>query len=493
MASSRPASEPRESGDTPDQASSNSSDKVALSAKIALAVVLVAELMNVLDHSIVLNAIPTLQRSLGAEPAHVQWFTAGYGLAVALGLITSGRLGDIYGRRRFFLIGATVFTLASLLCGIAISPEQLVLFRVLQGTGAAIMLPQVLATIHVTFEGEHRSRAFGLYGAILSLGSALGPVLGGVLVQADLLGLGWRPIFLINLPVGLAVIVLGRRFITESIAERAERFDVAGMLLSALAVLLLVLPLTEGPVYDWPAWAFAMLVGAVLVLGVFIAQQRRRQHDSPLVVLSIFRGRAFPGGLCAQLLFGLLSGMFFITWTLYLQRGLDMSPIEAAMAFVLITLGEMAGVAVAVRTAGRFARRLPQAGALLGLGTVVAYALLIGTRQEDLTLWEMAVPVLLFGVAAGMIAGPLADLSLSKIPEENSGSASGLFSTSIHLGMALGTALTALVFFSVTGGSFDGSANREAFIGVLWWVAGAFALIWGLLFFLPSCAKAEAD
>lgn len=469
------------------------SGKVALSAKIALAVVLVAELMNVLDHSIVLNAIPTLQQALGAEPAQVQWLTAGYGLAVALGLITCGRLGDIYGRRRVFLIGASVFTAASLLCGIALSPEHLVAARVLQGTGAAIMLPQVLATVHVTFDGENRSRAFGLYGAILSLGSALGPVLGGVLVQADLFGLGWRTIFLINLPIGLAVVVLGRRFIIESTAEKAERLDIAGMVLSALAVVLIVFPLTEGPSHDWPLWSFVMLAASFLIAGIFIAQQRRRQHRSPLVVLSIFRGKAFPAGLCAQLLFGLLSGMLFITWTLYLQRGLDMSPIQAAMAFVLLTLGEMAGVAVAVRTAGRLARRLPQTGAVLALMTVVAYAALVNGLQDELTLLGMAVPLLVLGSAFGMIGGPLADLALSEIPEENAGSASGLFSTSIHLAMALGTALTALVFFSVTGGSFDGAANREGFTGVLWWIAGAFAVLWGLMFFLPGRAKVESE
>lgn len=163
------------------------------------------------------------------------------------------------------------------------------------------------------------------------------------------------------------------------------------------------------------------------------------------------------------------------------------------MAFVLLTLGEMAGVTVAVKTAGRFARRLPQTGVLLALAAVVAYALLIGSRQAELTLLEMAVPVLLFGSAFGMIGGPLADLALSKVSEENAGSASGLFNTSIHLGMALGTALTALVFFSATGGSFDGAVNRAAFTGVLWWVAGAFVLMWGLLFFLPRRAQTQTD
>ncbi|MCY0944801.1 MFS transporter [Streptomyces antarcticus] len=277
-----------------------------------------AELMNMLDQSVVLTALPAIQESTGAGPAAVQWLTTGYSLPVAVGLITGGRLGDIYGRRRILLIGTVVFTAASLLCGLATGPGMLIAARVLQGGGAAVMIPQVLATLHVTFDGEHRSRAFGLYAAVLSIGAVLGPVLGGVLTEADLFGLGWRPIFLINVPIGLAVILLGRKFITESTARKAERLDVTGMLLSALAVVLIVFPLTEGHAHHWPLWCFAMLATGLIVLAVFLRHQQRRKNDAPLVVLSFFKGKAFSGGLAAQLLLGLLSGMFFMTWTLYL-------------------------------------------------------------------------------------------------------------------------------------------------------------------------------
>ncbi|MGI5478789.1 MFS transporter [Streptomyces lavendofoliae] len=461
-------------------------------ARIALVVVLVAELMDILDQSVVLTALPSIQASTGAGPAAAQWLTAGYSLTVAIGLITGGRLGDLHGRRRILLIGTALFTLASLLCGIATGPGVLIAGRVVQGAGVALMIPQVLATLHVTFDGENRSRAFGLYGAVLSLASVLGPVLGGVLTQLDLFGLSWRPIFLINVPVGLAVIVLGRKFVPESTAPDADRLDLTGVLLSALAMALIVFPLTEGNTHHWPLWCFAMLAGGLLALGVLLRHQRRRQDDAPLLALGLFRGKRFPGGLSAQLMLGLLCGLFFTTWTQYLQRGLDMSPVMAAAAFVLLALGELAGATVAMRTAGRFGHRLPQAGSLIALVSTAAYGLQINSRQADLSLLAMTVPVVLIGFGLGMVGGPLADLSLAGVPHERAGSASGLFNTAMHLGIALGAALTALVFFATTGGSAEGAINREAFTGVLWWAGGTLTLMWALMFCLPEHPKSRA-
>ncbi|MFE9534120.1 MFS transporter [Streptomyces sp. NPDC006691] len=470
---------------SPTPSPSRPPQKMALVARIALVVLLVAELMDILDQSVVLTALPAIQSSTGAGPAAVQWLTAGYSLTVAVGLITGGRLGDLHGRRRILLIGTVVFLTASLLCGLATGPAVLIGARVLQGVGVALMIPQVLATLHVTFDGENRSRAFGLYGAVLSLANVLGPVLGGLLTEADLFGLSWRPIFLINVPVGLAVIVLGRRVIPESTAERADRLDLTGMLLSAPAIVLVLFPLTEGHTHHWPLWCFAMLGAGLLVLGVFLRHQRRKQNRAPLVPLSLFRVRQFSGGLSAQLTLGLLCGLFFMTWTLYLQRGLGMSPFHAALAFVLLSLGELAGATIAAKSAGRFARRLPQAGALVALASMTAYGVQIGSRQADLTLGAMTGPVVLIGFGLGMVGGPLADMALAGVPHEKAGSASGLFNTAMHLGIALGTALTAVVFFAATGGSPDGAVNRGAFTGVLWWVGGSLVLMWGLMFCLP--------
>ncbi|WP_251018557.1 MFS transporter [Streptomyces sp. ISL-11] len=182
-----------------------------------------------------------------------------------------------------------------------------------------------------------------------------------------------------------------------------------------------------------------------------------------------------------------------MTWTLYLQRGLGMSPLQAALAFVVIALGEMAGAVIAMKTAGRFGRRVPQAGALIALASMVAYGLQVSSRQADLTIPAMTVPLLLLGIGFGTIGAPIADMSLAKVPHESAGSASGLFNTSTQLGIAFGAALTALVFFSATGGSPDGTVNRDAFTGVLWWVGGAFAVMWGLMFFLPKHTNSQAD
>jgi EmrB/QacA subfamily drug resistance transporter len=467
--------------------------KMALAAWIALLVLLTAELMNMLDQSVVLTALPAIQESTGAGPVAVQWLTTAYSLPVAVGLITGGRLGDIYGRRRILLMGTVVFTAASLLCGLATGPGVLIGARLLQGVGVAVMIPQVLATMHVTFEGQNRSKAFGLYGAVLAIANVLGPVLGGVLTQADLFGLSWRPIFLVNVPVGLAVLLLGRTFIPESTVRKADRLDLAGMLLSGLAIVLILFPLTEGHAHGWPLWCFVMLAAGVLVLGVFLRHQRRRQGNAPLVTLPLFRVRQFSGGMAADLLHGLLCGLFFMTWTLYLQRALGMSPFHAALAFVLLSVGELGGATVAAKTAGRFARRLPQAGALIATAAMVTYGLQIGSHQADLSLLAMTAPVVLIGFGLGMVSGPLADLSLARVPHEDAGSASGLFNTAIHLGIALGTALTAVVFFAITGGSPDGAVNRDAFVTVLWWVGGLLALMWALMFYLPKHANSQDD
>lgn len=491
MPSSALDNEPHHTTQTPANPSPGLS-KMGLTAWIALLVLLGAELMDMIDQSVVLTALPAIQESTGAGPDTVQWLTTGYSLPIALGLITGGRLGDLYGRRKLLLIGTVVFTMASLLCGLAAGPGVLIGARGLQGLGAALMIPQILATLHVTFEGRNRSKVFGLYGAVMSLANVLGPVVGGLLTEADLFGLSWRPIFLVNVPVGLAVLLLGRRFIPESTARKADRPDLTGMALSALAIVLIVFPLSEGHLHHWPLWCFVLLAAGLLVLGVFLRQQKRKQGDAPLVALSLFRGRQFSGGMAAQLLHGLLCGLFFMTWTLYLQRGLGMSPFHAALAFVLLSFGELAGATIAAKSAGRFARRLPQAGVLIAIAAMACYGLQINSGP-DLTLPAMTAPVVLIGFGLGMVSGPLADMSLARVPPEDAGSASGLFNTVMHLGIALGTALTALVFFATTSGSPDAALHRDAFLTVLWWVGSLLALMWALMFFLPEQADDQAD
>lgn len=455
---------------------------------VMLVVVLVAELMNALDGSVVYTSLPSIQHDTGASGPAVQWIHAAYALTFALGLITGGRLGDLYGRKRLFLLGTGVFTAASLLCGLAGTPALLITARVVQGSAAAVMVPQVLATLHVTFDEGSRAKAFSLYGTIMSLGSVAGPVLGGVLTSADVLGLGWRPIFLINVPIGLATVLLGLRYLPESRDLAARRLDLTGMVLASLGLLLIAYPLTVGGAHQWPAWSFLMMAGGALTLAVFVVQQRARTargHD-PLVVLALFKTRAFTAGLSAQLVFGVLSGVFFLAWTLFMQDGLGLSPRQAATGFVAASVGEMAGAWLAMSLAVRHGRRAPQAGALLAAATLCGYAWLIAEQNTGLPPVLTVLPMLPVGLGLGMIGAALADMTLRQVDHDHAGSASGLFNTSTQLGIALGTALTAVVFFAHSPAGSHGTTVTAAFTGTLWYVITALLAMWALMLWLPK-------
>ncbi|MEU9035163.1 MFS transporter [Streptomyces sp. NPDC048352] len=461
-------------------------------ATIILVVVLIAELMNALDGSIVHTALPSIQADTGASSAAVQWIPAAYSLTFALALITGGRLGDLFGRKRVFIAGTVLFTLASLLCGTATGPEFLVAARALQGAGAAAMVPQVMATIAVTFQGESQAKAFGMYGMIMSLGGVLGPVLGAVLTSADIAGLGWRAIFLINLPIGLATVLFALRFLPESREQQARRLDPLGMLLSSGGLLLLAYPLTVGGEKHWPTWSFVMLVAGALVLAAFVAQQRAktRKDGSALVALSLFRSRAFAGGLAAQLVFGLVSGVFLLTWVLFMQSGLGLSPGQFAPASVAISIGGMAGAMLASKWAGAHVRRVPQAGAVLIAATLVGYQLLVSAQQTSMPFTAAVAPMILVGAGFGMVGAGLAGLTLSQVGHEDAGSAAGLFNTAMQLGTALGIATASVVFFDHAPAGSHGTTVTEAFAGSVWYVVAALAVMWALMFRLPKRAHA---
>ncbi|MFD3697963.1 MFS transporter [Streptomyces sp. NPDC058646] len=456
--------------------------------------VLIAELMNALDGSIVHTALPSIQADTGATSAAVQWIPAAYTLTFALALITGGRLGDLFGRKRVFIAGTTLFTLASLLCGIATGPEFLVAARALQGAGAAAMVPQVMAVIAVTFQGDSQAKAFGMYGMIMSLGGVLGPVLGAVLTAADIAGLGWRAIFLINLPIGLATVLFALRFIPEPREQHALRLDLLGMLLSAAGLLLIAYPLTVGGEKHWPAWSFGMIAAGVIVLGVFVAQQRARtaKDGSALVALSLFESKAFAGGLAAQLVFGLVSGVFLLTWVLFMQSGLGLTPGQFAPASVAISIGGMAGAMLASKRAGRHLRRVPQAGAVLIAVTLVGYQLLVSAQQTEVPFVAAVAPMILVGAGFGMVGAGLAGLTLSQVGHQDAGSAAGLFNTAVQLGTALGIATVSVVFFQYDPAGSHGTTVTQAFAGSVWYVIAALAVMWALMFRLPAPPKATA-
>ncbi|MFD3330440.1 MFS transporter [Streptomyces sp. NPDC058701] len=459
---------------------------------LALAIVMTAAFMDLVDVTIVNIAIPSMRQDLGASTSAIQWITAGYALAFAAGLITGGRLGDIYGRRRLFLVGIAGFTAASLLCGIAANPAMLVSSRLLQGAMAALMVPQVLAIIHVTFPPHERGKVFGLFGAIVGLGAVSGPMLGALLTQWNLFGLEWRPIFLINLPVGIAGVILGRKFITESKAPQALRLDLVGVVLATLALVMLIFPLTQGRENDWPVWGFVCMGLAPFVFAGFIAYEKYKikKDGSPLVELSLFKVKSFAGGIAVQLTFGIATGIFFLVWTLYMQMGLGWSALRAGTTGIPFSIAVSAAAGISVqKLVPRFGRKVLQAGALTMAAGLLLYIWESQHYGLGIASWQMAAPLVVMGIGMGLIVAPLTDTVLSEVPREHAGSASGLINTTGQMGNALGLGLTSVVFFGLIDDDLAfGPPYVEAFRGALWWVVAVLVVIFAVMFMLPRKA-----
>jgi EmrB/QacA subfamily drug resistance transporter len=465
---------------------------------VALAIVITAAFMDLVDVTIVNIAIPSIQGDLGSTPSQIQWIVAGYALAFGVGLITGGRLGDIYGRKRLFLTGVAAFTVASALCGFAGSPEMLIGSRILQGVAAALMVPQVLAIIHSTFPPHERGKVFGLWGAIVGLGGISGPLLGALLTNWNLFGLEWRPIFLINLPVGILALVFGAKYIAESKAPRALRLDLVGVALGTLGLLMLLYPLTRGEELGWPLWGYLAMIGSLVVFGALVAYERakKRRDGSPLIELSLFRVKSFSAGVSVQLAFGVVTGIFFLVWTLYMQVGLGWSVLRAGLTGIPFSIATTIAAGISVeKLIPRFGRKVLQAGAV-----IMALGMLLYWWEADryglgIASWQMALPLTVIGLGMGLIVAPLANAVLAEVPVEHAGSASGLINTTLQTGQALGLALTSVFFFGVMAENVAGPRVGPEFVGAfqntLVWVASILLGIAVLMVALPRAAAPE--
>ncbi|MEW2455980.1 DHA2 family efflux MFS transporter permease subunit [Streptomyces albus] len=434
------------------------------SSRGVLAVVLIAVFVDVLDANIVNVAIPAIQRDLGATNSAIQWSLIGYTLPFALMLITGGRLGDIFGRRRLFLLGMAGFTAASVLCGTAISPGMLITGRVVQGAMAAMMVPQVLSIIAATIPPAKRGGAFVLYGMIAGTANVSGPILGGLLLKADLFGLDWRPIFLVNLPVGICAFVMAVRLLPESRSEKPLRLDPLGVVLITGALLAVLYPLLQGRELGWPGWGWGLMVAALPVLGLFIVWQRRKQaaDGSPLVPPSLFRLRAFNAGLVVMLTFLTAIIGFFLIMTLYLQRGLGYSPLAAGAASLAWPIG-VTLAAIFISNAGTAPKRIVVT--LGAVGMVVGLLLLIGTIElagTGLSGWHLVPSLLVGGLGMGLVMAQATNVSLLEVPGSDSGAASGVFNAVMQAGGVVGVAVIGVLFFGAVGSQAGSGSNAVA-------------------------------
>jgi EmrB/QacA subfamily drug resistance transporter len=414
-----------------------------------LPVVLIAPFMVVLDFFIVNVAIPSMQSRLHAGSGAVEWVIAGYGLTFAIGLITGGRLGDRFGRRRMFCLGLLLFTIASAGCGLASSPSLLVGARIVQGLAAALLMPQALAILGVIYEGARRVQAFSIYGMALGLAAVSGQLIGGALIQANPAGLGWRTVFLINLPIGAAGLVLAPRLIPESRAEGTPGLDLTGAGLVTLSLTAIVLPLIEGRSHGWPLWTWVSLAASPLLLYGFARHQRwlGRTGGEPLLDPKLFRERAFTVGLIAQLAFFSSMASFFLVFALYLQQGRGLDPLRAGLVFTIMAGAYVVASAQAPQLTVRLGRKLPITGALVlaaGHGLLAATVLDVGTGH---TVALLVPALLLIGAGMGLVLTPLTNTVLASLTPASAGAASGALTTMQQIGNALGVAITGVIFY----------------------------------------------
>jgi EmrB/QacA subfamily drug resistance transporter len=452
---------------------------------LALWVVLLAFFMDLLDSTIVNVAIPSIRASLGATYADVQWVVAGYALAFAVCLITGGRLGDIFGYKRVFVLGIAGFSGASALCGLADSSAMLIAARALQGVMAALMVPQILAIMQVLYAPHERAHVSAVYGAVAGIATVSGPILGALLIAADPWGMGWRAIFIVNVPVGVVALALGVRYLPDAKSAHSSGLDLVGVALALIAMLLLMVPMIQGRELGWPSWCLASLALSSVAFVAFGRSQRRieRRGGTPLVAPELFRTRSFiAGNAIAGTFFGVLSG-FSLALVVFLQVGLHYTVLEAGMTGIPFSLG----VSVAAALTGsiflpRFGRRVLSAGPLVMAGGFALLALTSRHYGHALTPFQLLPALVISGLGMGCVVASIVPFTLADVPLSEAGSASGVVNAIDQVGAALGVAAFGAWFLST--GESRGDFQR-AFEATLGWQIATLLAISAATFLLP--------
>lgn len=430
---------------------------------IALIVVLLAFFMDLLDTTIVNVAIPSIQKSLGASYSSIQWIIAGYTLTFALFLITGGRLGDIIGYKKLFLLGMGGFTIASALCGFAPTTEFLIASRVLQGLMAAMMVPQILSTIQIMYTTtEERQGISAFYGALAGVATVAGPILGALLISGNLWGLEWRTIFLVNVPVGVVSFVLAMVFMPDAKSPHPLRLDLVGVAIIIIAMLMLMYPLIQGRELDWPTWTLVSIAASIPVFILFAFSQiwKDRRDGSPLVVPHLFRQRSFLAGTILNgSFFGVIAG-FFLTFTLFLQVGLGYSVLKAGLTGIPFSIG----VSIAAGMSGpvfvpRFGRNIISAGPIVMIAGFLIFIWTIQHFGGEVSPWEMIPSLFLAGAGMGFVVASVYPFILAEVPIKDAGSASGVINAVGQIGGAMGVAVIGVIFFGLIGSRADVSVD----------------------------------
>jgi EmrB/QacA subfamily drug resistance transporter len=465
-----------------------------------VALLLLGTFMAVLDGFIVNVAIPSIRVGLGTNTAEAELVVAGYFLTYGSLLITGGRLGDILDRKRVFLWGMALFTVASAFCGLAPNAAGLIISRAVQGVGAALMYPQVFSIIQVRFTGARRLTALSAYGAVVGLAAVAGQLLGGALIQANLAGLGWRTVFLVNVPVGIVSVVLGARVLEPSRASPSPKLDLGGVVLIGATLAILILSLTEGSGAGWPTWSLVSLGSLPFLFAAFVLYERwiARRTGFPLVDPSLFRQRGFSIGIPVALLFFCFLGGFFFTLTLFLQDGLHLTPVQAGLTFAPMGLAFLGASLLTPRLTWRLGKYLLTLGYGSGFLGVLFLALLLFRAPSNLSAYTVLPALVVIGLGWGFGLSPLVGTVLARVSPNDVGSASGTMSTGLQIGIGLGVATAGPVFFeglsmAGTGSALSLAAYTHAFVLALV-LLGTFLLTCAILvLFLPRSQTTVSD
>lgn len=453
--------------------------------------VLTATIMNILDSTVVNVAAPAIRADLGGTYASLQWIAAAYTLALAVGLLTGARLGDMFGRKRMLLIGVAGFVAASLACGLAWSPEALIGARVMQGLFGAAMIPQAFGLIRDLFPPQEIGKAFGAFGPVIGLSTILGPIVAGGLVDADILGTGWRAVFLFNLPLGAFALIGGIKALPASSTAKAMRLDVPGAVLAGTGMFMLVYPLVQGRELGWPSWLLAMLAGSLVVLAFFVTYQlrRKRRGSTPLVELSVFAKRSYTSGVAFVIVFfGSIVG-FSLAVGLFLQLGLGFSPVRASLTMTAWAVGAFLGSGFGATMMGKLGRKILHIGLTLMAAGLVGVYLVFANAGPGIGGWDLALPLVTYGIGMGMIFVPLFDIIMGDVRDHEVGSAAGMLESLQQMGASLGVAVLGTVFFSAIGATprvadFLGASRQVTLIAL-----GLTVLAFALGFLLPRRAR----
>jgi MFS family permease len=415
-----------------------------------LAIVVAAQFMFGVDAFIVNVAIPTISIELHASPAQIEAVIAVYLIAYATLVVTGGRLGDIYGTRNVFLIGVLGFTATSLWCGLAQSGSELIVARLAQGATAALMVPQVLATLHLLFSDQSRGRAFGIYGIVLGLAGAAGFLLGGLLVTLDLAGLGWRAVFFVNVPFGLIIILAALR-IMPSVPRRAgTRLDIPGAMVLFAGLLCLIGPLLFGHEVQWAPWVWLVMAMGVVILAIFPRFERMiASHGGmPLIDLALLSDAAFMRGLYAAFCFFFANLSFYLIMTMFMQKALHVPPLQAGMVFLPLTLTFVIASRHSAARARHRGTRVLIEGCVIQIASLAVLALLV-TSVEVPAAALLALVLAMFGYGQGLVMAPLSSAVLSSVRPSSAGSGAGMYGTTAQIANAAGVAVIGAVFFAI--------------------------------------------